>query len=65
MFAVMMWFDIIAFSAAILVGVLFLYGALVRGHKLHAQVTRRLLIGVAGAVLLYFAMHALVRALAR
>ncbi len=61
----MMWFDVVAFSAAILVGVLFLYGALVRGHKLHAKVTQRLLVGVVGAVLLYFAMHGLVHALAR
>lgn len=61
----MMWFDVVAFSAAILVGVLFLYGALVRGQKLRAQVHHRLLVGLIGVVLLVLGMRELMRALAR
>ena len=61
----MMWFDVVAFSAAILVGLLFLYGALVRGQKLRARAHHRLLVGLIGVVLLVLGMRELMRALAR
>ena len=54
------WFNVIAYGCPIVIGTLFVYGAVVRGHRLHAPIIKRVLIGVIGAALLYFAVHGLV-----
>ena len=62
---VSLWCNLVGFSAAILTGALFLFGAVVRGHKLRAQMRQRIPIGVIGAALLYFAISGLVHSLTR
>lgn len=54
------WFNVIAYGCPIVMGMLFVYGAVVRGHRLHAPTIKRVIIGVIGAALLYFAVHGLV-----
>ena len=63
--AASIWLEVVAHSAAIAVGLLVSYGALVRGRRLRAPMRQRVPLGVLGVALLYFSIHSLARVLTR